>query len=82
MSVVTLTIQGDAKLLQQLKSCFKKTIKWSKYQIKVSTEGVNKYLDFLIDPSFQGIDRLFVLSFENEMKNQQVKEMIKELVVC
>ena len=82
MSVVTLTIQGDAKLLQQLESCFKKTIKWSKYQIKVSTEEVNKYLDFLIDPSFQGIDRIFVLSFENEMKNQQVKEMIKELVVC
>ena len=82
MSVVTLTIQDDEKLLQQLKSCFKRTIKWNKYQIKVSTEGVNKYLDFLIDPTFQGIDRLFVLSFENEMKSQQVKEMIKELVVC
>ena len=82
MSVVTLTIQDDEKLLQQLKSCFKRTIKWNKYQIKVSTEGVNKYLDCLIDPSFQGIDGLFVLSFENEMKSQQVKEMIKELVVC
>ena len=82
MSVVTLTIQDDEKLLQQLKSCFKRTIKWNKYQIKVSTEGVNKYLDCLIDPRFQGIDGLFVLSFENEMKSQQVKEMIKELVVC
>ena len=26
----------------------------------------NPYLDFLINPSFQGINRLFVLSFENE----------------
>ena len=25
----------------------------------------NKYLDYLIDPSFQGVNRLFVLSFEN-----------------
>ena len=25
----------------------------------------NHYLDYLIDPSFQGVIRLFVLSFEN-----------------
>ena len=30
------------------------------------SEGVNQYLDFLIDPSFQGVNRLFVLSFQNE----------------
>ena len=27
---------------------------------------MGRYLDFLIDPSFQGVNRLFVLSFENE----------------
>ena len=26
----------------------------------------NKYLDSLIDPSFQGVNRLFVLLFQNE----------------
>ena len=26
---------------------------------------VNRYLDFFIDRSFQGVNRLFVLSFEN-----------------
>ena len=36
-------------------------------QTKVSTEGLNQYLDFLIDPSFQGVNRLFVLLFENEV---------------
>ena len=30
------------------------------------TERQNHYLDFLIDPSFQGVNRLFGLSFENE----------------
>ena len=64
--VVTLSTQDNAKLLQQLKSGFKRTINWNKYQTKVSTEGVNQYLDFLIDPSFQGVKRLFVLLFENE----------------
>ena len=44
----------------------KGTINWNKYQPKVSTERQNQYLDFLIDPSFQGVNRLFVLLFENE----------------
>ena len=34
-------------------------------QTKVSTERLNQYLDFLIDPSFQRVNRLFVLLFEN-----------------
>ena len=64
--VVALSTQYNEKLLQQLKSNFKRTINWSKYQPKVSPERRNQYLDFLIDPSFQGVNRLFVLSFENE----------------
>ena len=36
-------------------------------QTKVSTEGLNQYLYFLIDPSFQRVNRLFVLLFENEV---------------
>ena len=66
VSVITLLIEDNAKLLQQLKSSFKRTINWNKYQTKVSTEGVNQYLDFLIDTSFQGVIIPFVLSFENE----------------
>ena len=53
------------KLFQQLKPGFEKTINWNKYQTNISTEGVNQYLDFLTDPSFQGVNRPF-LSFENE----------------
>ena len=64
--VLTLSTQDNAKLLRQLKSGFKRTINWNKYQAKVSTEGENQFLDFLIDPSFQGVNRLFVLSFQNE----------------
>ena len=56
----------NEKLLQQFKLVFKRTINWNKYQPKVLSERQNQYLDFLIDPSFQGINILFVLSFENE----------------
>ena len=65
-SVVTWSTQDNAKLLEQLKSGFKRAIKWNKYETKASTEGVNQYLDLLIDPSFQAVNRLFVLLFENE----------------
>ena len=63
--VVTLLTQDNAILLQQLKSGFKRTINWSKYQSKVSIERQNHYLDYLIDPSCQIVGKIFVLLFEN-----------------
>ena len=62
--VVTLSTQDNAKLLQQLKSGFTRTINQNKYQSKTTTQNApNQYLDYLIDPSFQGVDRIFVLAF-------------------
>ena len=31
----------------------------------MSIQAQNQYLDYLIDPSFQGLNKVFVLSFEN-----------------
>ena len=62
--VVTLSTENNEKLLQQLKSGFKRTTNWNKYQSKISTQAPNRYLDYLIDPSFQGVNRLFVLTFD------------------
>ena len=53
-------------MLEQLRSGFKSTINWNKYQSKISAERQNQNLNFLIDPSFQGVNWLFVLLFENE----------------
>ena len=64
--VVTLSTRDNAKLLQQLKSGLKRTINWNKYQSKISTERQNLYLDYLTDPSFQEVNIIFVLPFENE----------------
>ena len=71
--VVTLSTQDNAKLLEQLKSGFKRTINWNKYQGKVSTERVNHYLYYLIDPSFQGVNIRFVLPFGNEAQRTSDK---------
>ena len=58
-----LSTQDNAKLLEQLKSSFKRTINWNKYE--PAAEQRNRYLDFLFNLSFQGVNRLFVLSFED-----------------
>ena len=64
--VVTLSTQDHAKLLQQLKSGFKRTINWNKYESNIKTFAQNRYLNHLINPGFQEVNRIFVLSFEKE----------------
>ena len=64
--VVTLSTQENIKLLKQLESGFKRTTNWKKYLAKTTNQVQNRYLDFLIDPSFQGVNRLFVLSFKDD----------------
>ena len=71
--VVTLSTQYNAKLLEQLKSGFKRTTNWNKYQSKITPQTQNRYLDFLIDLSFQGLNRLFVLSFEDNNVQESYK---------
>ena len=63
--VVTLSTQYNAKLFEQLKTYFQRTINWNKYKPKVSIEAPNTFLDFLMNPSFQGVNILLVLSFEH-----------------
>ena len=58
--VVTSSTEDHAKLLEQLKSGFKRTINWNKYNPKVTSKQQNRYLDFLINPGFQGVNKLFV----------------------
>ena len=70
----TLSTQNNSKVYEELKSDFKRAINWNKHQAKVSTERQNQYLDFLIDPSFQGVNRLFVLPFENEAQRTSYKQ--------
>ena len=56
--VVALSTQDNAKLLPQLKSAFKRTISWNKYLAKPELLPQNANLSHLIEPSFQGANRL------------------------
>ena len=66
VSVETLSKQENTKFLQQLKSGFKRVINWNKYLSKPELLAQNPNLNHLIEPSFQGVNRLFILAFEND----------------
>ena len=56
--------ENETKLLEQLKSGFKKPIKWNKYRSQMTVQNNNNNLTYLIDPTFTNVSRLFVLSFQ------------------
>ena len=71
--VVTLSTQDNAKVLPQLKSGFKRTIIWSKYLPKAELLARNANLNHLIEPNFQGVNRLFVLAFQDDAQRTSNK---------
>ena len=65
VAVVTLPSENANKLLEQLGEGFKITIKWNKYRPQISNQTANNNLNYLIDPTFSKVHRLFVLCYEN-----------------
>ena len=63
---VSLSTENDKNFLAQLKSEFKRTIKWNKYRSEMNTQTKTINLIHLIDLAFNKVSVLFVLSFENE----------------
>ena len=48
--IVTLSAQNDNKLLEQLKSGFRRSIKWNKYMSQMSNQNKNNNLNYLTIP--------------------------------
>ena len=71
--VVTLLTQDNPKLLPQLKSGFERKISWNKYLVKPELLAQNANLNHLIEPRFQGVNKLLVLAFENDVKRTSNK---------
>ena len=68
--IVTLSIEDDAKLSKQLSEGFKRSVYWNKYQIVPNkTYNENQYIRELLNASYQGVKRLFVLTYRNSADN-------------
>ena len=58
VTVITLSTQDKSKLLQELKSGFKRVTNWNKYLSKPELLAQNPNLNHLVEPRFQGVNRL------------------------
>ena len=68
VSIVTLSIKNNVYLTIKLNEGFKRSVYWNKYKSKIETNKPVKNQScrrFLLDVSFQGVKRLFVLAFDN-----------------
>ena len=63
--VVTFSINDNIKFLENIKQGFKRTIFWNNNTSEITTQPKINNLDYLIDPTFRNINKLFVLSFKN-----------------
>ena len=66
VKIVTLWTEDDNELLEQLKLGFKRTSRWKKYRSEMTNQVKTNNLNYLIDPTFNKINWLFVLSVEHE----------------
>ena len=65
--VVTLSTKDNENMTKQLDEGFKRSVYWNEYQSKIETKAAdnNNVTRFPLDASFQGVNRLFVLAFDN-----------------
>ena len=78
--VVTLSTENENKLPEQLKTGFIMNIHWNKYRCQISNQSVSNNLNYLIDSTFDIVNRLFVLSFENEDDRSSFSNYDKPIV--
>ena len=72
--VVTLSKDDEIKLLTNLKSGFKREIKWNKYRSQMITEAINNNLNILVDPTLTNVNRLLVLAYQTADDRQSYSQ--------
>ena len=56
----------ENKLYEELKTGITVTVAWNKYRCQVINQTATNNLNYLIDPTFNNVNRLLVLVIENE----------------
>ena len=64
--VVTLEAEYENKLYEELKTGITVAVIWNKYRPQIINQPATNNLNYLIDPTFNNVNILFVLDFENE----------------
>ena len=74
--VVTLQAEHQNQLYKDLKIGISIDFTWSKYRSQMINQTATNNLNFLIDPTFNNVNRLFVLAFPNEEDRRVLKSII------
>ena len=73
--VVTLSKEDNKDFIEQQNKCFQRSIYWNEYKTKEQTADGNansvKYIN--LDPSFQGVNRLFLTAYSRADNNQATR---------
>ena len=64
---MTVSINDNIKLLENIKQGFTKGISWNKYRPEITIQTKNNNLGYLADSTFRNINRLFGFSFKNKV---------------
>ena len=64
--LVTLQEKYENTLFENLKTGIDIDFEWSRYRTQVINQPATNNLNFLTDPTFNNVNRLFVLAFPNE----------------
>ena len=69
--IATLSTKDNVNLTKQLNEGFKRSVYWNEYKSKIETKNLDKgnITRFPLDASFQAVNRLFVLAFNNTTQN-------------
>ena len=64
--VVTYKKKYENKLFENLKTRIDIDFEWKRYRTQINNQPATNNLNFLIDPTFNNVNRLFNLAFPNE----------------
>ena len=72
---VTLSAKDNVNLTKQLNEGFKRSVYWNEYKSKIEVKALdnNNITRFPLDASFQGVNRLFILAFNNTNGDNKVE---------
>ena len=76
--IVTLSSEDNVKLSKLLSEGFKRPIYWNEYKVipnkivEIAAINEEKYIRELLDSSWQGVKRLFVLAYNNKEGDNKV----------
>ena len=75
VAIVTLSKEDNKDFIEQQHKGFQRSTYWNEYKTKEQNEDANanmfKYIN--LDPSFQGVNRLFVMAYSRENNNQRTR---------